>query len=572
MRRHVCSYLIILSFAGSCLIAVLSLGTSLLGEVGDAITHVVVGLFGRVVAWLFVLELGRVAFAIACGRSFTKWRAVGYVLIAITLCGVLEALDDAGGVVGVAAMKVTSPWTIGLTLGLAALGILMRAPCQQAGLETTRLRGRGVEPRAVGVVRNVAVRAIKGIDVASVLPRVGARYRAPSLSLLDKTSDVQAPVDPAEATQLVQALASFNIDVAVDATCIGPTVVTYIARMAAGTKFARVHALEEDLSLACGKRVRVVRSSAGRVGFELPLEHRVNVGLRALLAHDSFDARRLTLPIALGRGVRGEPLVIDLAEMPHVLVAGATGAGKSVGLNTMLASLLFARTPDEMKFLLIDPKQVEFAPYANIPHLLEPVITDVTAVSRALGSLVAEMERRYAVLAEARVRNIAAFNARSPASHIPYIVVAIDEFADVLASQGKAIEPLALRLAQKGRACGVHMIIATQRPSVRVVSGAIKANIPARVCYRVAQGVDSRVILDEQGAEHLLGQGDALVRLPGDDGLRRLQSAWIRESEVDALMVALSAENAGFRDSSVAHYGVESWQRKARSARDVMTS
>jgi S-DNA-T family DNA segregation ATPase FtsK/SpoIIIE len=534
----------VLSLASGSLIGMLSLGTSLLGDVGDAAAHVVVGLFGSVVAWLFVLELGRVSIVVARGRSFTTWRAIGDIVIAVVACGVLGAANEAGGIVGAAAMTIATPWTIAFVcgLGVAFLGILIRAASRRAPLLTATPR-REERIRARHPTIDMPVQAAKLIGVADDALRLRTRYRAPSMSLLDQTIDEQAQVDPTEATRLVRALADFDIAVTLVGTCVGPTVMTYEATLAAGTKLSRVQSLEQDLTIACGKPVRVVRSSHGCIGLELPRDRRAHVGLRELLTHASFDAQRMTLPLALGRDVRGAPVAIDLAAMPHLLVAGATGSGKSVAMNAMLASLLFARRPDEMRLVLIDPKQVEFAPYANIPHLLEPVVTEMTRAAETLSSLVEEMERRYALLAEARCRSLMAFNERYPASRLPYVVVAIDEFADLLTSQGKPVESLVLRLAQKGRACGVHMIIATQRPSVRVVSGSIKANIPARICYRVAQGVDSRVMLDEQGAEHLLGLGDALVRLPGDDGFKRVQSALIHEHEIDALTQDIGAAN-----------------------------
>jgi len=529
--------LVVLSFASGCLLVVLSLATSLLGGFGDAIAHVLIGLFGFVVAWLFALELGLVTFAIARARSFTVSRAASDIAIALIACAVLAPVNG-GGLVGVALMDTASPWTrlFVFALGFSFFAIVRR---MFRDASTARLTHRVVVERVENAAP-VRTRTNNTNDVEHRTLRAQEHHATPSLSLLDEVPDATARVDATDAARLVHALSSFDIDVSIDETCIGPSVVTYEATLAAGIKLSRVLSLEEDLSLACGKRVRVI-SSGRRVGFELAREQRARVGLRELLAHDSFQPHQMTLPIPLGRDVRGEPLVIDLAAMPHLLVAGATGSGKSAGLNAMLASLLFARTPREMRLLLIDPKQVEFAAYANIPHLLEPVVTDMNDAEGSLTALVDEMERRYALLADARCRNIAAFNEHN-AAQMPCIVVVIDEFADLVSSHGKRIEALVLRLAQKGRACGVHLIIATQRPSVRVVNGAIKANVPARLCYRVAQAVDSRVMLDQQGAEHLLGHGDALVQLPGDGALRRVQSPWLRDAEIDALTRRLRGE------------------------------
>jgi S-DNA-T family DNA segregation ATPase FtsK/SpoIIIE len=289
------------------------------------------------------------------------------------------------------------------------------------------------------------------------------------------------------------------------------------------------------------------------------------------------------LPVVLGRDIRGRPVYADLSGMPHVIVAGATGAGKSVGLNVMLVSLLFRRTPDELRLLMIDPKVVELAPYDRIPHMLLPVVTDMKQAARALKWAVDEMERRYQLFAEAGTKNIDTYNAwtdrvRSgeakyskpatvvgvdhnglpdevpaqegedavvePPSKLPHIVIVVDEFADLMMQQGKDVEAAVARLAQKARAAGMHVILATQRPSVNVITGMIKANFPTRIAFRVAQKVDSRTILDEQGAEHLLGRGDMLIKLNGTNETRRVQCPWVSEEEVQGVTDFLRTQGA----------------------------
>jgi len=357
-----------------------------------------------------------------------------------------------------------------------------------------------------------------------------------------------------EGNLLVSTLSAYEVDAKLEDVTRGPTVTTFEVSLAAGTKLAKVVGLADDLSLTFSRKVRVVPSRLGRVGFEIGNEARAAVGLRELIESDGFRSatQAMALPVVLGKNVRGEGVYADLAEMPHVLAAGATGAGKSVGLNVMLASLLYSRTPEELRFIMIDPKVVELQPYAQIPHMLLPVVTDMSKAVAALHWAVGEMERRYQLLASAGTKNIASFNARSkPSEKLPYIVIVVDEYADLFASQGKAVDGLISRLAQKARAAGMHMILATQRPSVDVVTGTIKANFPTRIAFRVAQRVDSRVVLDEQGAEQLTGRGDMLVKMNGADALVRVQCPMITESDIDALTGYLCTQGMPIYDESI---------------------
>jgi S-DNA-T family DNA segregation ATPase FtsK/SpoIIIE len=282
--------------------------------------------------------------------------------------------------------------------------------------------------------------------------------------------------------------------------------------------------------------------------------------------------------MVLGRDILGNPVYADLASMPHVIVAGATGAGKSVGLNVMLTSLLYRRSPEELRLLMIDPKVVELAPFDRIPHMLLPVVTDMKQAANALKWAVDEMERRYQLFADAGTKNIATFNAwverklrvsgvnlkpeaspdtggskteTAPPERLPWIVVVVDEFADLMMQQGKEVEAAIARLAQKARAAGMHVILATQRPSTDVITGTIKANFPTRIAYRVAQKVDSRTILDEQGAEHLLGMGDMLIKLNGTGETKRVQCPWVSEEEVQRVTDFLRTQGEPVYDDNI---------------------
>lgn len=381
-----------------------------------------------------------------------------------------------------------------------------------------------------------------------------------------------------QATRLEKTLADYGVQATVEEIHPGPTVTTYELSPEAGTKVSRVANLSDDLALGLSRKVRIVAPIPGkaRIGFELPNDERIPVNLRELIEDTRFAklAEKAPLPVVLGRDIVGAPFYADLASMPHVIVAGATGSGKSVGLNVMMASLLFCRSPDDMRLLMIDPKVVELAPFDGIPHMLLPVVTDMKQAAVALRWAVDEMERRYQLFANAGTKNITTYNrwasrvaaGELPApdpdqvealsadgtvvsvptakgrkdglllpARLPYIVVVVEEFADLMMQQGKEVEASVARLAQKARAAGMHVVLATQRPSVDVITGMIKANFPSRIAYRVAQKVDSRTILDEQGAEMLLGRGDMLVKINGSTETRRVQCPFVSEEEVATL-------------------------------------
>jgi S-DNA-T family DNA segregation ATPase FtsK/SpoIIIE len=464
--------------------------------------------------------------------------------------------------------------------------------------------GRDQEPEVISAlpapiiqpfpVRNVS-RDIETTDSEVVVPaRESEDYRLPDPEML---TDPSGPLDrmseeelKAQSEVLSRALRSFGIDGTVTEVRPGPVVTMYEFEPAPGTKVARIVNLADDLALALKAiSLRIVAPLPGKsvVGIEVPNRSRETVSLREVIMSDAFRRARSRLTMALGKDIFGAPVTADLKTMPHLLVAGATGAGKSVSLNTMLLSILFSAKPSEVKLLLIDPKMLEFQSYDGIPHLLRPVITDPKSAARGLGWVVAEMERRYKLLAEAGVRNIEAYNRKvadlhetfaeqepspgeqsdrpmaylsederlsagetsipegergcmqpkpTPPEPLPFIVVMIDELADLMMVAPKDVEDKIARLAQMARASGIHLVLATQRPSVDVLTGLIKANFPARIAFQVSSKTDSRTILDANGAEALLGRGDMLYLASGTGRLARLHGSFVSDDDVRSVV------------------------------------
>jgi S-DNA-T family DNA segregation ATPase FtsK/SpoIIIE len=428
-------------------------------------------------------------------------------------------------------------------------------------------------------------------------------YELPATTLLDPVVAGDINIDKAQlkqnAAKLVEKLEAYGVTGRVDEIHPGPVVTMYEFEPKSGTKISKIAGLSDDLAMSlAAQKVRIVAPIPGkaRVGFELPNAQRQTVSLRQIVEDERWEKQTGPLPIALGKDIAGQPFYGDLSKMPHLLVAGATGAGKSVGLNVMLASLLFKRTPEEVRLLMIDPKMVELAVYDGIPHMLLPVVTDMKKASLALRWAVDEMERRYQLFAEAGARNVTTYNQRvdkvltgeMPAEKLwpgragkvrslgptgeemwllpdgdeepdplptpeklPYVVLVVDEFADLMMVAAKDVEAAIARLAQKARAAGIHVILATQRPSVDVITGMIKANFPARIAFKVSQREDSKTILGRQGAEHLLGMGDMLMIPPGASELKRVHSAYISEDEVTALCDFLRTQGKPVYDESI---------------------
>lgn len=368
-------------------------------------------------------------------------------------------------------------------------------------------------------------------------------WKYPPLSLLS-TPDV-GRADRGDirdnANTIEQTLESFGITARVVEINQGPAVTQYGLEVALGTKLSKVTALERDLALALAAPTGTIRIEApipGRslVGIELPNKSPEFVTVKKMLAAEEMQSHPSKLAVALGLDVAGKPVVADIARMPHVLIAGQTGSGKSICLNAFMMSLLFRASPSEIKLILVDPKRVELTGYNEIPHLLSPVIVEPEKVVSALRWTLSEMDRRYKLFSQAGVRNIDGYNQMSGFQALPYIVFVVDELADVMLVAPVEVEEAITRIAQMSRATGIHMVLATQRPSVDVITGLIKANIPTRVAFAVSSQIDSRVILDTQGAEKLLGKGDMLYLAPDQAKARRIQGAFAPDSDVNSLI------------------------------------
>lgn len=364
-------------------------------------------------------------------------------------------------------------------------------------------------------------------------------WTLPSTSLLDprKTSRHQDPNVKKNADIIEQTLQSFGVKARVVDAVVGPTVTQYAINIALGTRSSRIMNLKTDLALALAAptgSVRIVAPIPGTsyIGIEIPNAQKDTVFIRELLESEEMKKNSMQLPACVGKSISGENIITDLQKMPHLLVAGATGSGKSVLTNAFIVSLLMKKSPDEVRMIMVDPKQVELSDYNGIPHLLIPVITDMQKVLNALKWAIVEMEKRYTIFNHAHVRNIETYNEKMGFSAMPYILILIDEMADLMLSSGAEVETAIVKLAQKARATGIHLILATQRPSVDVITGLIKANIPGRVGMSVATQVDSRVILDQVGAETLLGKGDMLFKEPDKAKPFRVQGVWVSQKEI----------------------------------------
>ncbi len=413
----------------------------------------------------------------------------------------------------------------------------------------------------------------------------------PPLSLLDEalpSEHITSPESLADTSRHIEEkLKDYKLIVKVVSISQGPVITRFEIQLAAGIKVSQITNLSKDLARAMRVvSIRVVEVIAGKstVGIEIPNEHREIVYFSDVLGAKEFADTKAAIPLGLGHDISGQPIVADLAKMPHLLVAGTTGSGKSVGVNSMILSMLFQLSPDQLRLILVDPKMLELSIYEDIPHLLAPVVTDMKEAANALRWCVAEMERRYKLMAAMGVRNLAGFNKKIEAAidagdpildpfftpnpltpeeqpseleTLPFIVIVIDEFADMMMIVGKKVEELIARLAQKARAAGLHLVIATQRPSVDVITGLIKANIPTRIAFQVSSKIDSRTILDQMGAENLLGHGDMLYLPPGMGYPLRIHGAFVSDNEVHAVVNDLKSRGkADYIDEILSGEGV----------------
>ena len=392
-----------------------------------------------------------------------------------------------------------------------------------------------------------------------------SNFKLPDIDALNSYDELKVEIDheelKAKKDQIVTTLEHYNIKIEKIRATIGPTVTLYEIVPAPGVKISKIKNLEDDIALslaALGIRIIAPIPGKGTIGIEVPNKRPQIVSLKEVLKSPKFTDSKMDLPIALGKTISNEVFVADLAKMPHLLIAGATGQGKSVGINTILMSLLYKKHPAELKLVLVDPKRVELPIYADIekhylaklPGEADAIITDTTKVIHTINSLCIEMDNRYGLLQKARVRNLKEYNSKfidrklnpnDGHKYLPFIVLIIDEFADLIMTAGKEVELPIGRLAQLARAVGIHLIVATQRPSVKIITGLIKANFPARLAFKVTSNVDSRTILDGKGAEQLIGRGDMLLSV-GGTSMIRLQCAFVDTPEVEDVIKEISSQ------------------------------
>ena len=390
-------------------------------------------------------------------------------------------------------------------------------------------------PKKLSSMRNTGEKLTAKENHEALTTASDPNWQLPSTSLLNQKQDKANAGDVNGNAQIIKdTYANFNIDVEMEGANVGPRVTQYTLKPPAGTKLTKITALENNLALdLAAHAIRMEAPIPGKraVGIEVPNIKAATVRISSLLQSSEFAAIKSPLGFVIGKDIAGKPIVADLAKMPHMLVAGQTGSGKSVMINTFLTSLLYRNSPADLKLILVDPKQVEMAPYNGIPHLLTPVINEPEKCISALKWAVAEMERRLRTMADAGKRNIGEYNNLKKEEGMPYIVIVIDELADLMMMAARDVEALIVRLAQKARAAGIHLVLATQRPSVDVITGLIKANVPARIAFTVASQIDSRTIIDQMGAEKLLGRGDMLLLTSDMPKPKRVQAALIEDDE-----------------------------------------
>lgn len=439
--------------------------------------------------------------------------------------------------------------------------------------------------------RPASLNAKNQTDVELSLNRVEAKedqdYQFPPLDLLTKVkpTDQSADLDSIKSnTQKLQdTLKSFGVDATVENVNLGPSVTKYELRPAVGVKVSRITNLADDLALAlAAKDIRIEAPIPGKslIGIEVPNQQIATVGFRDMIEAAPHDDRPLDVP--LGRTVTGQVMTADLTKMPHLLIAGATGSGKSVAINVIITSILLKAKPSQVKMLMIDPKKVELSVYNGIPHLLSPVVSEPKKAARALGKVVGEMERRYELFAALGVRNLDGYNRmveKENQSHVdpneqqptmPLILVIVDELADLMMTVSKDVEDAIVRIAQMGRAAGIHMILATQRPSVDVITGLIKANVPSRIAFAVSSGVDSRTIIDTNGAEKLLGRGDMLFEPIDQNKPIRIQGAFISDHDVEAVVDFIKNERPAEYDDQMMVSDAEMQQEEQKEDEDEL--
>ncbi|MDX9740861.1 MAG: DNA translocase FtsK 4TM domain-containing protein [Gammaproteobacteria bacterium] len=537
------------------------------GVLGDVISSALVGSFNPVGATLFLLALFLTGVSLFTGLSW------------------LLLMERVGRAVCDGAMSLREWYA---SLGERREAARMRRERSEAVKVERKRKETRKPPRIEPVVARVETseRAEKEKQVPLFTPSAApADGSLPPLSLLDRATpsghSVSAATLEAMSRQVELKLQDFGVEVQVVAVHPGPVITRFELQPAPGVKVSQISNLSKDLARSLSAvSVRIVDVIPGKsvIGLEIPNEHREVVRLSEILQSRQYDESQTALPLGLGKDISGHPVVVDLARMPHLLVAGTTGSGKSVAVNAMILSMLYNAGPQDLRLIMIDPKMLELSVYEGIPHLLAPVVTDMKEAASALRWCVAEMDRRYAYMANLGVRNVVNYNRKvqaaidageplpdpfgkvdeegAPATltPLPYIVVIIDELADMMMIVGKKVETLIARLAQKARASGVHLVLATQRPSVDVITGLIKANIPTRIAFQVSSKIDSRTILDQMGAEQLLGHGDMLYLPPGTSVPVRVHGAFVDDHEVHKVVEFLKKSGAPQYIEEVLHH------------------
>jgi len=461
----------------------------------------------------------------------------------------------------------------------------------ETGDETTVAPLRIRKPRTTqreAVIEDIQPDDVEAEDVDYELPSIDLLLESEEFCFDEHEQDVRQ-----KAKILEKTFANFGFSVRVVEIQTGPVIAQFEVELEAGLRLSKITSLADDLAIALRvPSVRIVAPIPGKntVGIEVPNADRQLVRLREVMEEGGGRAAKMRIPIFLGKDVAGHPMVVDLSQMPHLLIAGRTGTGKSVCLNSMIVSILMTRRPDEVRLLLIDPKMVELSPYKSLPHLMHPVVTDMRKAEAILGWAVEKMEERYQLLARAGVRHVTAYNqlgreeildrvqpetdeeAASIPSHMPFIVIIADEIADLMMTAAKEVEGHIIRLAQKSRAVGIHLVLATQKPTVDVITGLIKSNLPARVSFQVASRVDSRVVLDEMGAERLLGNGDLLFLWPGTSTLIRGQGTYLSDDEINAVIDAVATTEPQYVKELVQlpAAGADGQQKGLRTDRDEL--
>lgn len=575
---------LLLIFAFIALLGIFGIGGTLSVSVASALKS----LLGWAV-FIFPITLGVFAIALFYPEKLTlsAYTAIGFLGFLASFAGMFHAFVPAedsayiaevgsgGGQVGKFVTDITNQFfspalSFVVLLGFAIVFFLIASntslrdilaalrheeePGSEKKQKTVKVNEPAGGPKLGGLARK-EVEEPKEKESSQMMVGDDTGWKFPPMDLLDTTTtkpdagNIQGNADIIQKT-----LANFAVKVSMGDVNVGPTVTQYTLKPDEGVKLTKITNLDKDLALSLAAHpVRIEAPIPGKslVGVEIPNKTSAIVRLRAIMESDTFEKRRSSLAVVLGLDVSGHPQIADITKMPHLLIAGSTGSGKSVCINAILLSLLYQNTPKQLKMILVDPKRVELSPYNNIPHLISPVIVEPDKTVSALKWAVLEMERRYKTLQDAGKRNITEYNSGRGKDGLPYIVIVIDELADLMAVASNEVEGLICRLAQMARAVGMHLVIATQRPSVDVITGLIKANITTRIAFSVASQIDSRTILDQSGAEKLLGMGDMLFISADTPKPKRIQGAYVAEKEIKGVTDFIKAQGEPEYDESI---------------------